>query len=78
MSVTWTDEVRVVLLGGVLQLLDVQPTLFHSRLINHTNEFQDSIRLVRPVLVLELIAYPVQVLVVVALKSFRKPSVEHL
>eukprot|EP00959_Pyramimonas_sp_CCMP1952_P152027 3180826-Pyramimonas_sp.AAC.1 len=27
-SVTWTDEMCVVVLGGVLHLLDMQPTLF--------------------------------------------------
>eukprot|EP00959_Pyramimonas_sp_CCMP1952_P086161 1802112-Pyramimonas_sp.AAC.1 len=39
-------------------------------------KFQDSMHLARPVLVLELVAYPVQVLVVVALKFFHWPSVE--
>eukprot|EP00959_Pyramimonas_sp_CCMP1952_P115795 2421276-Pyramimonas_sp.AAC.1 len=76
MSVTWTDEICVVILGGILHFLDMQPILLRSRFINHTNKFQDSIRLVRQVLVLELVAYPAQVLVAVVLKSLRRPTVE--
>eukprot|EP00959_Pyramimonas_sp_CCMP1952_P222554 4652579-Pyramimonas_sp.AAC.1 len=42
MSVTWTDEVRVARLGGVLALLDVQPALLHSSVVDHANQVQHS------------------------------------
>eukprot|EP00959_Pyramimonas_sp_CCMP1952_P420789 8814530-Pyramimonas_sp.AAC.1 len=60
MSVTWTDEVRVVRLGGVLALLEVQSVLLRSSVINRANQVQQGKSLARPVLILELLAHSLQ------------------